>query len=191
MKNILEEYKNINNEFYNVDEANRRLVMKLEFNSPVDIFDLTSLTKIPLLKDSFISQVTDALKITPRNHKINLDICFNDLGEYKEEELKKIFYKNTLLRAKKELGKTAEKNKIAIGLISIGVISLVSMILLMSLWKNGGIVKDVISYIFDIATTVTIWEAMTILIVENKEKRDLANNLLRKFDSISFHKKNK
>lgn len=191
MKNILEEYKNINNEFYNVDEANRRLVMKLEFNSPVDIFDLTSLTKIPLLKDSFISQVTDALKITPRNHKINLDICFNDLGEYKEEELKKIFYKNTLLRAKKELGKTAEKNKIAIGLISIGVISLVSMILLMSLWKNGGIVKDVISYIFDIATTVTIWEAMTILIVENKEKRDLANNLLRKFDSISFYKKNK
>lgn len=191
MKNLLEEYKNINNEFYNVDEANKRLVMKLEFNSPVDIFDLTSLTKIPLLKDSFISQVTDAIEITPRNHKINLDICFNDLGEYKEEELKKIFYKNTLLRAKKELGKTAEKNKIAIGLISIGVISLVSMILLMSLWKNGGIVKDVISYIFDIATTVTIWEAMTILIVENKEKRDLANNLLRKFDSISFHKKNK
>jgi len=57
------------------------------------------------------------------------------------------------------------------------------------LWTSENVIKSIISYIMDIGATVTIWEALTILIVENKEKRDLNIDLLRRFDSIRFHKK--
>ena len=76
-----------------------------------------------------------------------------------------------VLESKKAVKKISLKNKIAISLIIIGVTLLVGMILLLSLWKDGGTVKEVVSYVLDIATTVTIWEAMNILIVENKERR--------------------
>ena len=57
--------------------------------------------------------------------------------------------------------------------------------------KDGGTAKDVVSYVLDIATTVVLWKAMTILIAENIEKRKMTTALIKKFDAISFHKKEK
>ena len=92
-----------------------------------------------------------------------------------------------LLESKKSLNENSFKNKIGISLFIIGLISLVIMILLMSLWKEGGIIKEIISYIFDIAVTVTFWEALTILIVENKEKRKKDIEFIKRYKSINFH----
>lgn len=110
------------------------------------------------------------------------------MEEYSETSLLKYFYKNLLLETKKSIRNSLSKNRIALGLILIGLASLISMILLLSLWKSGGVAREIFSYIFDKATTVTLWEAMCILLVENKEKRDYRTNLLHKFNSISFHK---
>ena len=41
----------------------------------------------------------------------------------------------------------------------------------------------------DIGTTVTFWEALTILIVENKEKSDITMNLIKRYGNINFHQK--
>ena len=51
--------------------------------------------------------------------------------------------------------------------------------------------KEIISYIFDISVTVTFWEALTILIVENKEKRKTDIEILKRFKTIKFHLNNK
>lgn len=49
--------------------------------------------------------------------------------------------------------------------------------------------KDIICYVMDVGTTVTIWETLRILIVENKRNRDLRKDLAKKYNAISFHKK--
>lgn len=189
MKDNVKKFKNIENEFFELDHENKIAFMKLEFEKPSDIFDKNSITKTKILSDDFFEWIKSSFEYAPKKYKIALDIYFDDLEGYSEEELQNIFHKNMLLEAKKSINYAGLKNKIAIGLIITGTISLISMILLMSLWANGGIAKEIISYIFDIATTVTFWEAMTILIVENKEKRDLTKNYLRKYKSIAFHKK--
>ena len=65
------------------------------------------------------------------------------------------------------------------------------MMIMNHLWVDGGVPKEVIGYIADIATTVTFWEAMTILIVENAERRSYLANLARRFESIAFRKKSR
>lgn len=189
MEKLLELYKNVESDFFELDHEKRKAFMKLEFNKPSDIFDRNVITKIPVLSDEFLSWVRASFEYAPRKYKIDLDISFDDMEGYEEEQLKRIFFKNMFLEAKKSLNQRNLKNRIAIGLVATGLISLVSMILLLALWENGGLGKEVVSYVFDIATTVTLWEALTILIVENQEKRNLTKNLVKKYDSISFHKK--
>ena len=186
---MAEEFKNIEEYFFELDKENEKAKMRLEFDKPSDIFDINAITKIPVLSDDFLDWVKSCFDYAPKGYRIDLEISFNDLEGYEEKELKEIFEKNILLEAKKAIKETISKNKIAIGLMITGLIFLVSMIALLSFWKDGGVIKEIVSYIFDIATTVTLWESMTILIVENKEKRDLYKNLIKKYDSISFTKK--
>ena len=47
------------------------------------------------------------------------------------------------------------------------------MMMITNLWEDGGVWKNIICYIMDITTIVTFFEAMNILIVENKEKAKL------------------
>ena len=101
--------------------------------------------------------VKTAIEYTPNNHRIDVDISFNDLEGYTNEDLQKIFFKNVFLEGKRSFRKTAFKNKIALSLCLIGLCFLVAMILLLSLWKDGGVPKEIVSYIFDIATTVSFW----------------------------------
>lgn len=189
MIKLAREFNNIENNFFELDHENKIAHMKLEFSKPSEIFDTNSITKTPVLSDDFNEWIKAAFEYAPRKYKICLDISFDDMENYSEEYLRDIFYKNMMLEGKKVFNKVGIKNKIAIGLLITGFILLVSMILSLSLWKDGGIAKEIISYIFDIATTVTFWEALTILIVENKEKRDLTKNYIKKFESIVFHKK--
>ena len=189
MGRLFKRYKNIEDEFFDLDHENKKALMKLEFEKPSDIFDKNAVTKLPVLSDDFLDWVLACFEYAPHNYKIDLDIAFTEMEGYSEEQLKDIFFKNMVLEGKKSLKTTHVKNFIALGLAITGLVLLISMILLMSLWNDGGIAKEVISYIFDIATTVTFWEAMTIWIVENKEKRELTGRFVRKYDSITFHKK--
>ena len=89
---------------------------------------------------------------------------------------------------KKEFKKRSNKARIAFILLLVGISFLIAMLLMTALWKNAGIEKDVVSYVFDIATTVTIWQAMTILIVDNTDETQRARQFAKCFESISFHK---
>ena len=130
-----------------------------------------------------------AFEYTPHGYKIDLDVAFNDMGKYTSEDLKSFFLKNTALEIKRNQRKMSLKNKIAFGLIGLGLILLVSLLLVTALWKDGGTPKEIFTYVFDIATTVTFWEALSILVVENTEQRNYMKSLLKKFKSINFHKK--
>ena len=189
MKKIIKEFMNIEEEFFELDHEKKIAHLQLEFKKPSDIFDVNAKTKKPVLNDEFADWVKSSFEYAPRKYKINLEIVFDDLEGYDEEELEKIFFSNIMLEAKKANNQTIAKNKIALGLIGLGVVFFVIMMLVTNLWQNGGIAKDIIAYVMDIGTTVTFWEAMTILIVENKEKRDLYRDLIKRYDAITFRKR--
>jgi len=185
----VKELLNIEEDFFDLDKENKIAHMKLEFDNPDSIFDKNSLTKIPIFTDDFIERIQAAFEYTPRGYKIDLDIAFADMDTYSEEDLKNYFTKNTLLEMQRSQRKMNTKKIIAWALVIMGVISLIFLLLFTTLWSNEGAVKDVFIYIFDIATTVTFWEALTILVVENTERNAYLKSLKKKFHSIKFHKK--
>lgn len=189
MSDMVKQFQNIEEEFFELDHKNKKALIKLSFDKPSDVFDVNAITKTPVFSDDFLSWIGSSFQYAPRKYKIDLDISFVDMENYTGEQLLEIFRKNIFLEVKKQMSTTIVKNNIAIGLIVIGLGLLVSMIFILNFWKNGGVAKEIVSYVFDIATTVTLWEALTILIVENKEKRDQEKNLAKRFDSIRFHKR--
>lgn len=189
MNKKINDFINLEGEFFDLDKDNKVANMKLEFNSPNEVFDKNSITKTPVFNDDFTEWMQAAFEYTPRGYKIDLDVAFNDMGGYTSEDLKDFFLKNTALEFKRSQRKINLKNKIAFGLIGLGLILLVSLLLVTALWKDGGTPKEIFTYVFDIATTVTFWEALNILVVENTERRNYRRSLLKKFKSIEFHKK--
>ena len=60
------------------------------------------------------------------------------------------------------------------------------MVAVGKVWPEGGILHDIFFYMSDIAATVTIWEALGILLVEGRETRLYLRNLSSRFSSINF-----
>ena len=55
MANLYDEFKTIEEEFFDLDKQNKKAKMKLEFARPSDLFDNIAITKIPVLTDEFLS----------------------------------------------------------------------------------------------------------------------------------------
>ena len=107
---------------------------------------------------------------------------------YSSEYLKNAFLKNSVLEFKRMEKRVSKKNHIAVWLIILGVLLLISTIFLTGFWKEDGVIKQVVTYILDIATTVTVWEGLTILVVDSTERRSQMKNILSRVKSIRFQK---
>ena len=185
----IEDILNIENNFYELDEENKIAYLNLEFTSPDEIFDKNSITKIPVVSDDFLSWIDSSLEYTQKKYKVNINVWFDDLNGYTEEELNDIFMKNMILEFKKNEREKISKDRIAYSLIGIGVLFLIITLLITGLWNEKTLFREIITYILDIATTVVIWEALNILIVENRENKSYLRNTMMRFKSITFHKK--
>lgn len=186
MAKRLKELLNVESDFFELDDKSKTAYMRLKFDKPSDIFDTNAITKLPVFSDDFLDWLKSAFDFAPKKYKIELEIRFNDMQGYDDKSLQEIFRKNMMLEFKKNESKARAKDRIAYSLIAIGVVFFVAMMLITSLWKNGGLLKDIFSYVADIATTVAFWEAMCILVVENKERRSYMANLVGRFSKISF-----
>ncbi len=184
----INEYKEIENEFFELDKANKIALIKLHFNKPSEVFDTNALTKTPVLSDDFMDWILSSFKYAPKNYKLHLDVSFEDYEEYDEKKLEEIFVKNLILEVKKQNREFSLKKKIAISLLITGVLLLISMIILLNVLKEDNLLKQVFQYVFDIGTTVVIWEALTILLVENSESKSKRAALIKKFSKITFSK---
>ena len=188
-KKIIDLFTNIESEFFDIDHELKIATIKLHFNSPNDIFDNNYLSKKPVLSDDFMEWLSYAYDVIPSKYKLDLDVSFDDLNEWDSKELEEAFKSNIILEIKTRFMKEQKKDKVAYWLIASGVILFIAMILINNFWKDDSIVKNIFTYVFDIATTVTFWEAMNILIVEKLTKSNHYKNLITRFHSIKFHKK--
>lgn len=189
MEEKVEEFLSIEDEFFNLDHKNKIAHMELEFKTPKEIFDFNAVTKIPLINDDFIEWIKYVLDMAPRKYSIDISVSFCNMDGYSSEYLKKVFVKNSVLEFKRMEKNVSKKNHIAIWLIILGVLLLISTIFLTGFWKEEGVVKQVVTYILDIATTVTIWEGLTILVVDSTERRSQMKSILSRVKSISFKEK--
>ena len=131
----------------------------------------------------------ESLEYSPKKYKIDLNVTFDDLGEYTEEELTIIFKKNMMLEYKRMKRNEFSKNRLAYSLIGVGIVLLISTFTILSMWKNIGLIYEIFSYILDIATTVVFWEALTILLVEGRERKFYLKQIITRFDKVVFKKK--
>ena len=191
-KNKFEEkYKRIEEEFFTLDKENNIANISLEFNNPSEIFDLNYVTKTPILNDELTERIYSIFELVPNRYKINLNICFDSLEGYKEEELLDIFKKNILLEYKKLINSQHRQRRIALSFLGSGILVLIITLLLTFLWKDVGVLKDFIAYILDVIVYVVMWEAVTILVVDSRERNFKIKNAIKRFNKITFSKMEK
>ena len=188
MEERVEEFLSIEDEFFHLDHENKIAYMELEFETPKEIFDFNAVTKIPLINDDFMDWIKYVLDMAPRKYSIDISISFCNMDGYSSEYLKNAFLKNSVLEFKRMEKRVSKKNHIAVWLIILGVLLLISTIFLTGFWKEDGVIKQVVTYILDIATTVTVWEGLTILVVDSTERRSQMKNILSRVKSIRFQK---
>ncbi len=187
-KNAFMKYKNIEEEFFEIDKEKKLAKISLSFDRVSEIFDLNYISKMPVLSDDFMEWITSAFSIIPSRYKIQVSISFGDYEGYSEQQLNDIFWKNIVLSAKSKRDSQRKRNSIAYGLIAAGIVLFAGMILTEINWDTESVMKPIISYVSDIATTVAFWEAMTILIVERKEQRSYLISVEKRFAGVSFEK---
>ena len=187
-KNAFMKYNNIEEEFFEIDKEKKLAKISLSFDRVSEIFDLNYISKMPVLSDDFMEWITSAFSIIPSRYKIQVSISFGDYEGYSEQQLNDIFWKNIVLSAKSKRDSQRKRNSIAYGLIAAGIVFFAGMILTEINWDTESVMKPIISYVSDIATTVSFWEAMTILIVERKEQRSYLISVEKRFAGVSFEK---
>ena len=160
--------------------------VKLKFGTPEEIFDRNYLTKTPVVSDDFMDWIHSAFRLIPQEYKINLDILFDDLQGYSEENLEEIFRQNILLEYRAVFSEHRRQNRTALKLILTGIGLFIAMMTATSLWKGDGIFRQICLYALDIGTTVTIWEALYILVVQRIESLSKQKNLTDRFAEIKF-----
>lgn len=182
----IKEVMNIEDSFFDIDKNKKTAKITLEFEKPEDIFDVNYISKTPVLSDDFMEWIKSAFELVSSKNKIDLTIRFDDMGKYSEEELSGIFKRNMELEFKSQYAQNRQRNRVALSLFGIGVVFFLIMLLIDRLWDSSSVWKDIFVYTSDIATTVTLWEALTILVVEQREKRAYLKNLGTRFSAIRF-----
>lgn len=185
-KRAWEAFGNIEEEFFETDKEKSLATIRLSFDKVSDVFDLNYISKQPVLSDDFMDWIESTFRILPSRYKIKLVVSFGDYEGYDEARLNDIFWKNILLDFKSRRDNQKKRNFLAYGLIAAGLVFFAGMLAIEFAWKDDSVLRTVFSYISDIATTVTFWEAMNILIVERREQRGYLKAIRKRFIGVEF-----
>lgn len=176
--------------YYNIDNENKIISIDLHYQKVSDIL-LTNEGNInyPLFKNEIIETVNNAIKRTPRDFKINIVFDIQDYENYNPKQIIESFNDTLELGQYSARRSKQTKNLIATILILIGIILLFFMIIgNNNNWFKEGIKSDIISEVIDIAAWVFIWEAVTMLFLEQPEQNKLTLLIRRKVVQITMLK---
>jgi len=187
-KKLIKEYFDIEEEFFVVDKENGTAKVSLLFDSADDLFDGNYLAKRPILSDGFLHLLREVFDFIPDKYRIELDIRFKDMKGMTDEKLNELFNLNMLYGYRAGHARSRRNDHTAFGLIGTGLVFFLGMLAMNRLWVNDSIFRDICTYIADIATTVTFWEALNILVVMKREQISDAGGLIGRFSSIHFSK---
>ena len=177
--------------YYNIDNENKIISIDLHYQKVSDIL-LTNEGNINyfLFKNEIIETVNNAIKRTPRDFKINIVFDIEDYENYNPKQIIESFNDTIELGQYSARRGKQLKNLIASILILVGIILLFFMIIgKNNNWFEEGIKSDIISEVIDIAAWVFIWEAVTMIFLEQPEQNKFALKIRRKVVQITMLKK--
>ena len=178
----------IENEFLDLDQKNKIAFIRMMYEKPSDIFSENTMTKIPIIDESFFGEIFHSFDLAPKHYKVDLEILFSDLEEYDEQELGEIFRKNVLMETAMKKRQKKDQNGLALLLCGIGLVFILISIGLEYVPFANETLKSIIAYILDIMATVPFWGAMEIYLISNNEERKYLTGKLLQFHKISFRK---
>ena len=182
-------YKNIEKEFFETDEENKITYLRLQFESPKDIFDTNAITKIPVINDEFTDWLHAAIRHAPKKSNIHLDVEFDDMCGYTDEELRNILDKNIMLIDKVGHNSAIRRGWMAGLFLLVGLVFLLGVILVSSLMRDDDAIKTILLSIFEISSWVPIWTSIEILVIDNLELRHRALVYAKRLNRVSFRQK--
>ena len=126
-KKELESIYRIGDRFFEMDHREKIAFVKLNFENPDEIFNRNYLAKMPIMSDDFISWIDSVFRLIPQEYRIDLEILFNDMQGYGEEEMEEIFRQNILLEYRAAFSEHRRQNKTAMKLLLTGVCLFIAM----------------------------------------------------------------
>ena len=182
----LKEWERIDDTFFEIDEKEKIAKIVLKYEKPEDILDRTCVSEIPLLRLETLGYFRNIFgKVSPK-YKVDLTLHFDDFSDYTEEQLVDILKKNMAIELKSRMSASRSRDKLAYGFIAAGVLSFLLMFLVRCVWNSETVWNELFFYLFDIITTVSLYQAVTILGLERKEKLAVVKNLHDSFSAIHF-----
>ena len=182
----LKEWERIDDTFFEIDEEEKIAKIVLKYEKPEDILDRTCVSETPLLRLETLEYFRYIFgKVSPK-YKVDLTLRFDDFSDYTEEQLVDILKKNMAIELKSRMSASRSRDKLAYGFIAAGVLSFLLMFLVRCVWNSETVWNELFFYLFDIITTVSLYQAVTILGLERKEKLAVVKNLHDSFSAIHF-----
>ena len=188
MKLDKKECRDLEKEFFDLDDENKIVHLQRNFERPSEIFDLNAFTKTPVMNHEFIEWLTSLFDYVPKKYKLDITVYFDDLEEFNENELGEICRQNILLEMKIQNRKAVRQNKLALGLCGIGILMILIYFSLDFMWGSEGAVKTIIMFVLEILATVPFWGAADIFFVGNGEQRETVRGFKKRFHTITFSK---
>lgn len=182
-------FLSIHDDFFCLDKQEKLARVKLEFITPSEIFSSAVQAGIPMLSEEFLAWLSNTFDFIPDRYKLDINVFFSDLDGYSEKRLEEIFRKNMLLFQRILSQKARRRNRLVLILCVIGLVFVLLSAWLNRFWTEEGTVKDIVFFLLNIIATVPFWGAMDIYLVKSGEKRRTAANISKRFNSISFHRK--
>lgn len=184
---LLDKIDHIEDKFFDINAADQIATIYLQYDKVSDLFNPNYKAKQPIFNGDLLEMIKSIFQSIPSHHKLSLDIQIDDAEGYSEKELLDLFIDNIILAYKVKHREINRRNKTAIRLVLIGLFFLVMMLTAGHIWPDKGLAHDIFFYVSDIAATVTIWEALTITIIQIHENRLYESSLLMRFEGINIH----
>lgn len=184
-----EEWEKVEHAFFEIDEQENIAKIVLRYDSPEDLFEHSCVSETPLLSQETQANIQNVFSLVPSKYKIDLTLRFADFGSYTEEKLMDTVIGNFVLELKRQEAETKKRTKRACDFMAAGILSFLFMFITHCLWAGETVWSELLFYLLDIAATVSLYEAVTILSLERREKLAELKTMHDHFSAIHFEKR--
>lgn len=171
--------------YYDIDVENRVIYLELHYEKVSDVLaNEVTYKDHPHFTDDIIGKVTEIIETFPYGFDVDLSLKFDDYEGFDPDVLLTSF-KDSLLMYHFSSFKQKRYTWLISGLMIVIGVALCAfrLFIIGHNWTtDDGIVQEII----DIAAWVFIWEAVSLIFIEESDKSNISKNIIPLFSNISF-----
>lgn len=175
--------------YYYLDKEKKIIDVDLNYDSTDDILDKEiGNPNNPQFSKNVLETMDSIIENIPTGYKVDINLVLKDYKGYDPKVLMETFNNTLELRRYSSRKKKLNKQVFSGMLIFIGISIMLLMIICRNYIKFGNDIQDeIFNEVLDIAAWVFVWEAVTILFLDDPGKSKLALEIRRKVNKITFY----